>query len=257
MGYKLIDDTGFYKFERLHLSPQEFIDCPPSNRVSTTYIHKGRLLFAFDAKEFLLSLGQGFIVAPGIGYSLSSVEELVAYRVSSEVRRDRPLVEIVDLGTCKEEIPLVAPKIITDPKRVEKPWGCELWIGYNNYHVLKRISKMKGRESSFHFHRQKVETNYLESGTSNVIEHRLDSTLSIEEIIASAKEKEHEAPRNISSGDFWTSHPYIAHRVIPLTNYIAYEASTPELDDVIRIQDDFGRGSGRIIEEHRGGIKNG
>ena len=41
------------------------------------------------------------------------------------------------------------------------------------------------------------------------------------------------------------------HRVISVVDYLAYEVSTPELDDVIRLADDSGRKSGRIDKEHR------
>jgi hypothetical protein len=41
------------------------------------------------------------------------------------------------------------------------------------------------------------------------------------------------------------------HRVYSEADYIAYEVSTPELDDVVRVQDDKNRPSGLIIEEHK------
>jgi mannose-6-phosphate isomerase len=40
------------------------------------------------------------------------------------------------------------------------------------------------------------------------------------------------------------------HRVEAITDLILVEVSTPELDDVVRIEDDMGRGSGRIEAEH-------
>ena len=45
--------------------------------------------------------------------------------------------------------------------------------------------------------------------------------------------------------------PNIIHRIKALTNLMLYEASTPELDDVIRISDDFNRKHGLIKKEHK------
>ena len=50
----------------------------------------------------------------------------------------------------------------------------------------------------------------------------------------------------MSVGDFWDNKPYEIHRVYSIESYTAYEASTPELDDVIRLQDDNNRISGFI-----------
>ena len=54
------------------------------------------------------------------------------------------------------------------------------------------------------------------------------------------------------TGSGWSSPPGELHRVIARRDYTAIEVSTPELDDVIRWQDDTGRGHGRIESEHAG-----
>ena len=48
----------------------------------------------------------------------------------------------------------------------------------------------------------------------------------------------------------WTSSPGMLHRVIAETDYTSIEVSTPELDDVVRWEDDTARGNGRIAAEH-------
>jgi hypothetical protein len=55
------------------------------------------------------------------------------------------------------------------------------------------------------------------------------------------------------SGRGWSSEHRELHRVIANSNYISIEISTPELDDVIRWEDDNDRGNGRIDSEH--GVK--
>ena len=55
----------------------------------------------------------------------------------------------------------------------------------------------------------------------------------------------------MKSGDFFTVEPPKKHRVMAITDIILQEVSTPEVDDVIRISDDSGRGSGKIEHEHK------
>ena len=50
--------------------------------------------------------------------------------------------------------------------------------------------------------------------------------------------------------DSFTVIPPRKHRVIALTDLILQEVSTPEVDDVIGIEDDSGRSGGRIDSEH-------
>ena len=55
----------------------------------------------------------------------------------------------------------------------------------------------------------------------------------------------------MKAGDFFSVVPPRKHRVIALTDLILQEVSTPEVDDVVRIEDDAGRGDGRIAGEHQ------
>ena len=54
----------------------------------------------------------------------------------------------------------------------------------------------------------------------------------------------------MKAGDSFTVIPPRRHRVIALTDLILQEVSTPEVDDVVRIEDDFDRESGRLESEH-------
>ena len=53
--------------------------------------------------------------------------------------------------------------------------------------------------------------------------------------------------KDVDAPYYFTNIPGEVHRAFSLEDYTAYEVSTPELDDVIRIQDDSGRKSGKII----------
>jgi len=121
------------------------------------------------------------------------------------------------------------------PKTVYKPWGKEIWLDLNDRYCYKRIYINAGARTSFQYHNKKLETNYIIDGRAEVwLE---NSTGDIEKRIV---EKE----------GFFTVQPPRKHRVVALTNLILQEVSTPEVDDIIRIEDDTSRSNGRIEEEH-------
>jgi len=120
-------------------------------------------------------------------------------------------------------------------KIVDKPWGREEWLELNDRYCCKRIYINKGYRTSYQYHNHKVETNCLISGTAEL-------WLENDEGIVEKK--------IIKGGDFFNVHPPKKHRLIALSDLILYEASTPEVDDVFRIQDDSNRGDGKINTEH-------
>lgn len=126
------------------------------------------------------------------------------------------------------------------PFTVIKPWGKEVWLelwgtpGGRGF-VYKRIYLNAGYKTSYQLHKQKTETNYIIDGKAEVwLE---DENGNLEKKI-------------MSEGDFFTVIPPRKHRVIALTDVILQEVSTPEVDDVIRIDDDFSRDNGKIESEH-------
>jgi hypothetical protein len=54
----------------------------------------------------------------------------------------------------------------------------------------------------------------------------------------------------MSGGDHFTVEPRRKHRIVALTSLTLLEASSPEVDDVVRVEDDSQRGDGRIDAEH-------
>lgn len=130
---------------------------------------------------------------------------------------------------------------------VSKPWGHEVWYTQNGGRIpyaLKQIHMVAGKRSSLQSHQFKAETNYVVDGHVTV----LNGTFAPADggpVNAAAIPRQTHGPR---SG--WTSSPGMLHRVIAETDYTAIEVSTPELDDVIRWEDDTARGNGRISTEH-------
>ncbi len=148
---------------------------------------------------------------------------------------------------------------ITVPKIVKKPWGNELWIadGERTPYALKKIVFNQGFRSSLQVHKYKFETNYVLEGTGiiQIREERFDvdaflgSDNQIEIIESATREL---VDVQISPGDVLDVKPGQIHRVIAYTKLVFIEASTCELDDVIRLSDDSGRGHGKISDEHKG-----
>jgi choline kinase/mannose-6-phosphate isomerase-like protein (cupin superfamily) len=120
-------------------------------------------------------------------------------------------------------------------KTIYKPWGREDWLELNDKYCYKRIYINAGTKTSYQYHNQKLETNYIIEGTAEV-------WLENDEGVVDKK--------IMKAGDFFTVEPPKKHRVIAITDIILQEVSTPEVDDVIRISDDSDRGSGKIDHEH-------
>lgn len=129
-------------------------------------------------------------------------------------------------------------------KVVSKPWGREVWINYEKgeivginakKYVLKKLYIKSGTKTSFQYHLNKVETNFL-------LEGRVEAWFEVQNGQIDAKE--------LGPGSIWTIPAGTKHRIITLTDVILIEASSPEVDDVIRIEDDTCRGNGRIQDEH-------
>jgi mannose-6-phosphate isomerase-like protein (cupin superfamily) len=111
-------------------------------------------------------------------------------------------------------------------KVIEKPWGHELLIVCNDRYALKDIHMIKGTRSSLQSHVHKLETIFVISGVISL------------ERQAAGGEMQTEV---FSAGQSYSIEPGTRHRVSVLQDARLIEASTPELDDVIRHADDFGR----------------
>jgi mannose-6-phosphate isomerase-like protein (cupin superfamily) len=111
-------------------------------------------------------------------------------------------------------------------QRVEKPWGYELiWAKTKDY-VGKILHIKKGHKLSLQYHRQKEETIIVQSGKMNLVFENDKGEMM--EILLSPGEAHH-----IPVGR--------KHRMIAVEDCDVYEVSTPQLDDVVRLEDGYGR----------------
>ena len=108
---------------------------------------------------------------------------------------------------------------------VEKPWGREIWIAHNDKYAFKRIEFNKGSRSSLQYHKVKCEHIYILSGVAR-FEEEVDGVL---------------VATDYGPGEIVDNPAEKKHRVTALTDVVLFEVSTPELDDVVRVEDDFGR----------------
>jgi mannose-6-phosphate isomerase len=111
-------------------------------------------------------------------------------------------------------------------QRVEKPWGHELiWAKTGDY-VGKILHIKKGHKLSLQYHQKKEETILVYSGKMNFVFENEKGEL--QEILLSAGEAHH-----IPTGR--------KHRMIAVEDCDVFEVSTPQLDDVVRLEDGYGR----------------
>lgn len=110
-------------------------------------------------------------------------------------------------------------------KRVPKPWGHEIWWAHSDRYVGKILFVKAGHKLSLQYHEKKDETVYLHSGSI---------LLTVEEGGALVEKK-------LVPGDAYRIRPGVKHRMSALEDSEILEASTPELDDVVRLEDAYGR----------------
>lgn len=132
-------------------------------------------------------------------------------------------------------VTMSADKIADFPKIINKPWGKEIWLELNDKYCYKRICINAGHRTSFQYHKDKLETNYIISGEAEVLLENAQGAIEV---------------KKMKADDFFTVKPPKKHRVIAVTDLVLQEVSTPEVDDVIRIEDDALRPNGKIDSEH-------
>ncbi len=112
-------------------------------------------------------------------------------------------------------------------RHVAKPWGHELIWAETERYVGKILHVEAGQALSLQYHERKDETIYL-----------LDGVLRFE--FGPAGDAPLEV-REMHKGDHFHIVPGTRHRMIAVTTCDILEASTPELDDVVRLEDRYGR----------------
>jgi mannose-6-phosphate isomerase len=106
-------------------------------------------------------------------------------------------------------------------KRVEKPWGYEVWWAVTDRYVGKFIHVNAGQALSLQYHNQKHESMYCLRGEGELL--LGDKAL------------------HLNPGDAAEIPPGTTHRLTAISDVDVIEVSTPELDDVVRLEDRYGR----------------
>jgi mannose-6-phosphate isomerase len=248
----LSKDNPHYKFSQI----DEISDLEKyKNSITTFYVVSGKLELDIDGQNVEVNTDEGLLVSSKcIIKHLKKNDDSIIFEVISQKKKDN-LIEFIDKENTIIENNISNFKILKNHKKVIKPWGHELWIVWlKDYHVLKKIFMKKDFKCSLQFHEKKYETNHIIFGKAKVLKNFHINPKSSEE---QAREKiinidlMKDYSQDISAPYSFTNIPGEIHRVFSLEDYTAYEVSTPELDDVIRISDDNSRKSGRISLEHK------
>jgi len=114
---------------------------------------------------------------------------------------------------------------MTIVNRVEKPWGYEIHWAHTERYVGKILHVREGHALSLQYHDRKDETIYVQRGRLRFESGTADALTS----------------RELVAGDAVHITPGLVHRMTALEDTDVLEASTPEIDDVVRLEDRYGR----------------
>jgi mannose-6-phosphate isomerase-like protein (cupin superfamily) len=115
----------------------------------------------------------------------------------------------------------------TEVRRVPKPWGHETIWASNDLYVGKILHIKAGQALSVQYHTVKDETVYLLTGEMRYFVQPVGSE-KMEDVL-------------LRQGEAFRITPYTIHYMEAVTDCDVLEASTPHLDDIVRLQDRYGR----------------
>ena len=122
------------------------------------------------------------------------------------------------------------------PKIVEKPWGREIWYANQSAYAGKVLEVKQGRRLSLQYHERKTETLYLLSGKLLLTFRPIASGETPSASLVTAADQRVRLPGQALHVPVRTIHRFEA-----LEDSVLLEVSTPDLTDVVRLQDDFSR----------------
>ena len=131
------------------------------------------------------------------------------------------------------ERPLTSPNLENldrfafEPERIDKPWGYELLWAHAEQYVGKVLFVRAGCSLSLQFHRVKDESWYVQSGRAE---------LQLGDVGQAVLKREVVGP-----GASFRFPPGTVHRVTAIEDTTILEVSTPHLDDIVRLEDEYGR----------------
>jgi mannose-6-phosphate isomerase len=120
---------------------------------------------------------------------------------------------------------MMQTKLIDNGQIVEKPWGHEIIWAHTERYVGKILHIKKGESLSYQYHVVKDETIRLLSGALEM------------DIETNGERRK----LRLAPGECLHIVPGMKHRMIAIDDCDVLEVSTPELDDVVRLEDRYGR----------------
>ena len=111
-------------------------------------------------------------------------------------------------------------------RKVDKPWGYELHWALTDIYIGKVLFIESGESLSVQYHEVKDETIYIEDGIMAL--YVGDTADSLEKVV-------------MTKGMSYHIPPGLIHQMESVEDCMVYEVSTPQLDDVVRIKDRYGR----------------
>jgi mannose-6-phosphate isomerase-like protein (cupin superfamily) len=109
---------------------------------------------------------------------------------------------------------------------VDKPWGHEEIFAHTDRYVGKLLVIRAGEALSLQYHERKEETLRMLEGTLR---------------FTAGQDRDHLEDFEMGPGEVFHVSPGLLHRMVAITDCTMLEVSTPELDDVVRLDDRYGR----------------
>jgi len=113
-----------------------------------------------------------------------------------------------------------------EASRVDKPWGYELRWGITDRYAGKVLHVNKGEALSLQYHERKDEYQYVLEGVIDMELGGEDGQLTT---------------HRMKAGDTLHITPGTRHRMTAVEDTDIFEVSTPEIEDVVRLEDRYGR----------------
>jgi mannose-6-phosphate isomerase-like protein (cupin superfamily) len=120
-----------------------------------------------------------------------------------------------------------ADRFSFETRRVEKPWGWELIWALTEQYCGKLIFVRAGQSLSLQFHKEKEESWYVQHGRAELELAAAGEGLTESEVVF--------------PGAAFHFRPGTVHRLTAIEDTLVLEVSTPEIDDVVRLEDRYGR----------------
>ena len=118
-------------------------------------------------------------------------------------------------------------RFATELEKVDKPWGHELIFAVTDRYAGKLLVVNAGESLSLQFHKVKDEAWYVLEGRAELELGAPGERVLVREVVG--------------PGAAFRFQPGTVHRVRALEDTTIFEVSTPELDDVVRLEDRYGR----------------